>query len=74
VSSAPEAAPSTRNWTPLTPTSSLAVAFSVTAPETVVPAGGSVSVTVGAWSASEVALASAEEALRLVAASAAFTR
>ena len=47
MSSAPVAAPFTRNWTPATPTLSEAVALSVTVPETVVPAAGAVIDTVG---------------------------
>src|SRR5439155_11845043 len=49
VSSAPRFAPSTLNCTPTTPTSSLAVAETVTAvPDTVAPAAGAVTETVGA--------------------------
>ena len=48
MSSAPRAAPSSRNWTPTTPTLSLAVAETVTAePETVAPFAGAVIDTVG---------------------------
>ncbi len=48
VSSAPRSTPSTWNWTPITPTSSAAVAVTVTeAPETVDPALGAVIETVG---------------------------
>ena len=48
VSSAPRAAPSSRNCTPATPTLSLAVAETVTAePETVAPLAGAVIETVG---------------------------
>ena len=48
VSSLPRVAPSTRNWTPATPTLSEAVAETVTAvPRTVAPAEGAVIETVG---------------------------
>src|SRR6185295_1814733 len=48
VSSAPRFAPSTLNWTPTTPTLSAAVAETETAlPETVAPAVGAVTDTVG---------------------------
>ena len=42
VSSAPRPAPSSRNWTPATPTLSLALAETVTFPETTEPAAGAV--------------------------------
>ena len=47
MSSAPSAAPSSRNCTPTTPTLSLAVAETVTVPETVAPLAGAVIDTVG---------------------------
>src|SRR5688572_8613243 len=48
VASVPTAAPSTRNCTPATPTSSLAVAASVTVPLRDAPDAGDVTATVGA--------------------------
>ena len=48
MSSAPTAAPSTRNCTPTTPMSSAAVALRVTDPDTVAPPAGAVTETVGA--------------------------
>jgi hypothetical protein len=48
VSSAPRLAPSSRNWTPATPTLSEALAETVIVPETVAPALGEVMLTVGA--------------------------
>src|SRR5712691_10209930 len=48
VSSDPRFAPSSVNCTPATPTLSLAVAATVTVPETVAPPAGAVSVTLGA--------------------------
>jgi hypothetical protein len=48
VSSAPRLAPSSRNWTPVTPTLSEALAETVIVPETVAPALGEVMLTVGA--------------------------
>src|SRR5918992_2427846 len=48
VSSTPRGFPPTKNWTPLTPTLSEAVAPTVRAPLTVSPAAGNVMVTVGA--------------------------
>ena len=47
VSSAPRLAPSRRNWTPATPTLSVAVAETVTFPETTDPAAGAVTVAPG---------------------------
>jgi hypothetical protein len=47
VSSPPSAAPSRRNCTPATPTSSLAVAVTLTLPDTTVPAAGAVTVALG---------------------------
>ncbi len=47
ASSAPSTAPSSRNWTPATPTSSAAVADTVTVPDSVLPAEGAERVTVG---------------------------
>ena len=48
VSSGPCGLPSTKNWTPATPTSSLASAWSVRAPETTSPSAGEVTETLGA--------------------------
>src|SRR5216684_818107 len=48
VSSAPTFEPSSLNCTPTTPTLSLAVAVTVTVPDTVEPPAGAVSATVGA--------------------------
>ena len=47
ISSAPRLTPSKRNWTPETPTLSVAVAETVTVPETVEPEIGAVIETVG---------------------------
>ena len=47
VSSLPRAAPSRRNWTPTTPTLSLALALTGTVAETVDPPAGAVTDTVG---------------------------
>ena len=47
VSSAPRLAPSKRNWTPATPTLSLALADTVTVPETTDPAAGAVTDALG---------------------------
>ena len=47
VSSAPRSAPSSRNCTPTTPTLSDALAVTFTEPDTVAPAAGAVSATVG---------------------------
>src|SRR5437899_2282552 len=47
VSSAPRGAPSSRNWTPATPTLSEALAVTVTMPETVAPELGKGMLTVG---------------------------
>src|SRR5450432_1692733 len=48
VSSAPRFAPSRRNWTPATPSSSVALAEIATAPDTVDPLAGAVIETLGA--------------------------
>src|SRR5438045_3371345 len=48
VSSAPTFAPSSRNWTPTTPTLSDAVALIAVVPLTVAPPAGAVTLTVGA--------------------------
>ncbi len=45
--SAPRSPPSSLNWTPATPTSSVAVAVTVTVPETVAPVEGDVIDTTG---------------------------
>src|SRR5437016_5428841 len=47
VTSAPRLAPSSRNWTPVTPTLSEALAVTVMVPETVEPDEGDVMLTVG---------------------------
>src|SRR5439155_9581624 len=47
VTSAPKLAPSSLNWTPTTPTLSVALAETVTEPATVAPAAGAVIDTVG---------------------------
>jgi hypothetical protein len=47
VSSAPIAEPSTKNWTPATPTLSEAEALTVVVPETVAPEAGEVMLTDG---------------------------
>src|SRR5882762_1180694 len=48
VSSTPRLAPSSRNWTPATPTLSDALAVTVMVPLTVAPVAGAVMLTVGA--------------------------
>jgi hypothetical protein len=48
MSSGPKATPSSRNWTPATPTLSEALADTVTVPVTVEPEPGEVMFTVGA--------------------------
>ena len=58
VSAEPRFAPSTVNWTLVTPTLSEAVACSVTVPDTVAPPAGAVTATVGAV-VSEVTVADA---------------
>jgi hypothetical protein len=68
VISAPRLTPSTANWTPATPTLSVAVALTVAVPEIVVPAVGVVIATVGTVASSGVTVTSAETA-RLPAAS-----
>src|SRR5206468_2050332 len=67
-SSAPRVAPSSLNWTPATPTLSLAVALTVTVLDTVAFAAGAVIETVGAVPSSVVKVKSPEVA-RLPAAS-----
>src|SRR5687768_15841536 len=47
VSSAPSGAPSTKNWTPAIPTSSVALAVTVIVAETVEPDAGDVTFTAG---------------------------
>ena len=47
MSSAPRALPSRKNWTPTTPTLSLALASTATVPPTVASLAGAVSDTVG---------------------------
>ena len=47
MSSLPTAEPSTKNWTPATPTLSDAEALTVVVPETVAPEAGDVMLTVG---------------------------
>ena len=75
VSSAPRAAPSSRNCTPTTPTLSEAAADTVTAPATVEPLAGAVTPTLGGCVSAVVVPASSSEAgLRLPAASWAVTR
>src|SRR5204862_264252 len=48
VTSGPAFTPSTRNWTPATPTSSEAVAVTLVVPPTFAPGSGDVMLTVGA--------------------------
>jgi hypothetical protein len=78
VSSEPRFAPSRRNWTPTTPTLSVAVAETVTVPDTVASLVGAVIVTVGGvvsrGSGSAAALASLEQALSFPLVSTAVTR
>ena len=75
VSSAPRFAPSSLNWTPATPTLSLAVAFTSIVPLTVAPLAGEEMDTVGAVvSAVTTAEACAEAGPTLPAASSAVTR
>ena len=60
MSSVPRFAPSSRNWTPATPTASLAFAETVTdEPETVAPFAGAVNETVGGVMSGTVAVQSA---------------
>src|SRR2546428_13706486 len=47
VSSLPRLAPSSRNWTPATPTLSLALAVTESVPDTVAPSAGLVTLAVG---------------------------
>ena len=47
MSSVPSGLPSSRNWTPTTPRSSLAVALTATPPETVAPPAGALIATCG---------------------------
>src|SRR2546425_8039902 len=68
VSSGPRLAPSSLNCTPATPTLSLAVADTVTVPDTVAPAAGAVTATVGGVPSRVVKVMSADSA-RLPAAS-----
>src|SRR5205823_800423 len=72
-SSAPRFTPSTLNWTPATPTLSLAVAVTETVPDTLAFAAGAVIATVGGVPSSVVKVKSAEVA-RLPAASRERTR
>ena len=75
MSAAPSATPSSVNWTFVTPTLSDAFAVTVTVPETVAPAAGAVTATVGeVVSLVTVATASFEGAPMLPAASSAVTR
>jgi hypothetical protein len=70
VSSAPRADPSTKNWTPATPTLSEAEALTVVVPETVAPDDGEVMLTVGAVvSAFDTVTVTAAEVVLLPAAS-----
>ncbi len=75
VSSAPRFVPSSLNWTPATPTLSVAVAFTSIVPLTVAPFAGDEMATVGAVvSAVTTAEACGEAAPTLPAASSAVTR
>ena len=57
------AAPSSRNWTPATPTLSVALALTLTVPDTVAPAAGAVMATVGAVVSVMVMLTGADVAV-----------
>src|SRR5436309_13424779 len=61
VISAPRLAPSSLNWTPTTPTLSVALAETVTVPETVETAAGAVIETVGGVVSDEIGRASCRE-------------
>ncbi len=75
MSGAPSATPSSVNWTLVTPTLSDALAVTVTVPDTVEPAAGAVTATVGpVVSLVTVATASFDGAPTLPAASSAVTR
>ena len=76
MSSAPRLAPSSRNWTPATPTLSVALAETVTFPETTEPAAGAVREALGGElsGAGVVALTAPDWADSLPAASRARTR
>src|SRR5262249_36101899 len=66
VASEPAAAPSTRNWTPTTPTLSLAFADTVTAvPLTLAPAAGAVIDTVGAVTSFDTVTLTGADVVRL---------
>ena len=70
MSSEPRLAPSTRNCTPATPMLSEAEALTVTDPETVAPDAGAVMLTAGGVvSAFDTVTVTAEEVVRLPAAS-----
>src|SRR6185295_2632717 len=70
VSSAPRLAPSSLNWTPTTPTLSLALAVTDTAdPETVAPPAGAVTDTVGAVASFDTVTVTALDVVVLPAAS-----
>ena len=70
VSSEPRLAPSTRNWTPTTPTLSEAEALTVVDPDTVAPDAGAVMLTDGGVvSAFETVTLTGDEVVRLPAAS-----
>ena len=73
MSSAPRFVPSTLNCTPFTPTLSLAAAVTLTVPDTVAPAAGAVTETVGAVPSGVVNVKSGDVA-RLPAASRECTR
>ncbi len=69
VSSAPKAAPSSRNCTPATPRLSAALAVTLIVPETLVPFAGDAMLTVGAVVSLAIVIVTGAEVVRLPAAS-----
>src|SRR5437870_2355515 len=65
VTSVPRLAPSSLNWTPTTPTLSVALAEAVTVPATVTPAAGAVRATVGGVTSAMALLTSFEKPLSI---------
>ena len=78
VSSAPRLAPSSLNWTPATPTLSVALAETMIVPDTVAPEAGAVMETTGgvrsATDPTSVVKVKSADVARLPAASRDFTR
>src|SRR5204863_371698 len=69
VSSVPSSPPSSRNWTPATPTLSEAVAVTVSVPLTVAPVAGAVTLTAGVVVSFDTVTVTAAEVVVLPAAS-----